>query len=106
MKYSIYFWGISSSAISVFIAQKCILRSIHGLDNRFFCIPIFRNFAILTLPFLVIFEICLNIINNNKKIVPLFMIRILGKINNLMLHSEGTKLVVMKRLKIFYKIIP
>lgn len=50
LTYGIIFWGASSVASKIFIAQKRIIRCMLGLHPRRSCKPYFLNLGILTVP--------------------------------------------------------
>jgi len=57
LAYGVTLWGDSAEAGRVFICQKSILRTIFRLNKRTSCKPLFKNYSILTLPSIYIFEI-------------------------------------------------
>lgn len=59
LKYGIILWGNSPNWKKIFLLQKRIIRIIAGATHRSPCKPLFKNFGILTLPSLYIFQIIL-----------------------------------------------
>lgn len=63
--YGIIFWGHSSAAKQVFIAQKRVIRAIVAIGSIESCKPHFRNLKILPLPCAYILE-CVCFIHRNR----------------------------------------
>ena len=62
LRYGIAFWGLSVLAERVFVSQKKIVRCLAGIhDNTFSCRQLFREFGLLTLTGIFIFEVSLKI---------------------------------------------
>lgn len=61
LRYATGYSNVSTFANSVFIEQKCILRTVTDLDNQNSCIHVFINFHILTLPSLDIFDMIIDV---------------------------------------------
>lgn len=57
--YSILFWGSSSQSIKVFRMQKRALRNIAGVNKNHSCTNLFREYKLLTVPCIFIYEILL-----------------------------------------------
>lgn len=57
ISYGILFWGSAKGAVSIFRAQKRIVRSIFGLHPRTSCKPFFAQLGILTVPSLYFFSL-------------------------------------------------
>nr|CAI5825776.1 unnamed protein product [Callosobruchus analis] len=68
LRYAICFWGTSTHAQDVFVSQKRALRSMAGLSKRETCRSLFREFNILTVPGLLIFEMCLYIFKDRNEL--------------------------------------
>lgn len=64
IRYGIIFWGRSTEAQRVFLLQKRCLRIIFGMNQYETCRNIFKNFNILTLYGLYIYESVMFIVNN------------------------------------------
>lgn len=64
LRYGLYFWGWSALAQNVFVSQKRIIRCIAGVSNLSSCKNLFRNYEILTLPSLFIYEMCIYVFVN------------------------------------------
>lgn len=58
LRYGIIAWGNSTDLDRAFIAQKKCIRAIAGIQSDESCRPYFREFGLLPLPSLYIFEIC------------------------------------------------
>lgn len=58
LRYGLILWGNGVKANNVFVAQKKCLRAIFNLPPWAPCAPIFREYKLLTLPCLYIFEMC------------------------------------------------
>lgn len=69
LRYGVCFWGNSTFASYVFIAQKRVLRCIAGVSYTHPCKDIFKNYKILTLPSLYIFELCIYVFKNQTKFI-------------------------------------
>lgn len=67
--YGITFWGASSASGDVFLAQKRIIRCIAGIDTRQSCRPYFKEWKILPLAAVHIFELLLYVYRNKEKFV-------------------------------------
>lgn len=65
--YGVQFWGLSPYADNVFKSQKRILRCIAGAAPTTSCKPLFQEFKILTVPCVVIFELCVFAFRNQSK---------------------------------------
>lgn len=59
LRFGIIFWGNCTERESIFKAQKRCLRAIFGLKVTDSCVPIFKNYNLLTFPCLYILEIAL-----------------------------------------------
>ncbi|CAG9823406.1 unnamed protein product [Phaedon cochleariae] len=68
LRYGVIFWGLSTLAKDIFVAQKRILRSMTGLSQIDSCKDIFKKLKILTLPCLVISELSMLVFDNNDGI--------------------------------------
>lgn len=55
LRYGVVLWGNSTSAQRVLIWQKKALRAMKGVPDRETCVPIFKEYKIMTLPSLYIF---------------------------------------------------
>lgn len=69
LRYGICFWGLSTMSSNVFIAQKKILRVMFHLSSFVSCKDVFINYQILTVPSLLIYELCIYIHNNQDKFI-------------------------------------
>lgn len=56
LRYGIIFWGNSVEASRIFVLQKSCIRSIFHLKRNASCRDTFKNFSILTLPGIYIYE--------------------------------------------------
>ncbi len=65
--YGLIFWGQSTYAEKVFLAQKKAVRSIEGVGKRVSCRNLFKKFKIQTLTGLFIIENCMFIFKNRDK---------------------------------------
>lgn len=70
LRYGVIFWGSSSLANDVFIAQKRIIRTMAGLRTRDSCKPFFLSAKIMTLRSILIFELAV-IIHESKSHLPI-----------------------------------
>ena len=68
LRNNVIFWGHCSSATRVFILQKRSLRMIYGVPPTHSCVALFRDFGVLTLPCLYLFECAIFV----KKNIHLF----------------------------------
>nr|CAI5838007.1 unnamed protein product [Callosobruchus analis] len=78
LRYGVCLWGMCSSLSDVFITQKKVIRVIAGISQDQSCRPFFKEYKILTLACIYIYEVCTYIFNNkiiSKKIV-IFTIKI------------------------------
>lgn len=69
LRYGVCFWGNSTLSSKVFIAQKRILRCIADVPSAYSCKNIFKDFKILSLPSLYIFEICIYVFMNRNNFI-------------------------------------
>lgn len=69
LRYGICFWGGSTLSYNVFLAQKRVLRCMAGLSNTDTCKNLFKEYEILTLPSLLIYELCSYVFNNKNKFI-------------------------------------
>nr|CAH7733311.1 unnamed protein product [Callosobruchus chinensis] len=67
LRYGIRFWGMSTLAQDVFVSQKRSLRSMAGISRRETCRMLFRKYSILTVPALMILEMCLHVFKNRDQ---------------------------------------
>lgn len=58
LRYGVCYWGNAAVAKVVFIAQKRVLRSMAGVPGTYTCRNLFKQFNILPLPSLYVFEMC------------------------------------------------
>lgn len=74
LRYGVCYWGNSTLSQNVFVSQKRILRCMAGISSFHSCKEVFREYKILTLPALYVFEMCVyvykhkNIFSLNKDI--------------------------------------
>ena len=62
LRYGIAFWGLSALAGNVFVSQKKVLRCLAGVrDDTYSCRQLFKDFGILTLSGLFIFEVAVRV---------------------------------------------
>lgn len=66
LRYGICFWGSSTLAPNVFIAQKRIIRCLEGVSNTHSCREIFKKYRILTFFSLFIYELCVFVFVNRN----------------------------------------
>lgn len=67
LSYGVAFWGSSSAAEGVFVAQKRIVRCLANIRSTDSCRPFFNKFKLLTLPSIFILEtLCLFFRNRNN----------------------------------------
>lgn len=59
LRYGLIMWGNSTEQNRAFIAQKKCIRAIYGLPPNESCKPLFKELALLPLPSLYIYEICM-----------------------------------------------
>jgi len=64
MVYGVTLWGNSPAAQDVLILQKKALRTMKGVKNSESCVPIFKEFNIMTLPCLYIYYCVVNVKEN------------------------------------------
>ena len=69
LRYGVCFWGLATHAQKVFLAQKRVVRSMAGVTIPDSCKPFFPRYGILTLPSLVILELCTYVFLNKHKFV-------------------------------------
>lgn len=69
LRYGVCFWGHSTLASNVFIAQKRIIRCIAGVPTAHSCKNIFKELRIFSLPCLYIFEICMYVFRNRNNFI-------------------------------------
>lgn len=69
LRYGVCFWGVSTRAPDVFIVQKRILRIIADVPKASSCRSIFRDFKILPLLNIFIFEMSVFVYINKQKFV-------------------------------------
>ena len=67
LRYGICFWGGSTLSCNVFIAQKRVIRCMAGLSITETCKNVFKEYGILTLPCLLIYELCRYVYINKDK---------------------------------------
>lgn len=67
LRYGICIWGKSTLSPDVFIVQKRILRCIANVSSRESCRGLFKDFKILTLICLFIYELCVYVFKNKSK---------------------------------------
>lgn len=110
LRYGVCFWGVSTRAPDVFIAQKRILRIICDTSNKSSCRPLFRESKILTLISILILEMCLYVLANRNKYTRIQQIHDYNTRNCLNFHIPYCKYVVSSKspdylsLKIFNKL--
>jgi hypothetical protein len=99
IKNNIIFWGYCSDATRIFILQKRAIRIIFGVPARHSCVTLFRDFGVLTMPSIYIYE-CIMFVKKN--------INLFGK--NCETHNYSTrncnKLSVFQHSKAIYEHCP
>lgn len=66
ISYCLICWGSESAAHRVFIMQKRAVRTLANVSNRTTCRPLFKQFHILPLPCIYIYQILINTQKNIK----------------------------------------
>lgn len=66
IRYGVCFWGDSTLSSQVFIAQKKVIRAMAGVPSTRSCKPYFKMYKVLTVPSLLIFELCMFVFCNKS----------------------------------------
>lgn len=74
ISYGICFWGGSSMAPDILLCQKKVLRIIKNVPSTYSCRNLFKDYNILTVTSLFIFELCVYVFLNKAKFRQNFMI--------------------------------
>lgn len=67
LRYGVIFWGNSTDRDIAFKAQKRCLRSMFKLKSTDSCVPYFKQYKILTLPCIYIFEVAMFVKQNPSR---------------------------------------
>lgn len=94
--YGITIWGNSSSSNKVFIWQKKALRILKGVPDTESCLPIFKEYKVMTLPCLYIYTSLLNIketlhLHKTREDIHFYNTRKNYKIDTMLSRLEKTK---------------
>lgn len=67
LRYGVCFWGNSTLSSEVFIVQKRILRSIAGISSTSSCRQVFKEYKVLTLVNVLIYDLCVYVYSNRAR---------------------------------------
>lgn len=69
LRYGICLWGNSTLSPDVFIVQKRILRAMAGLSSTCSCRNVFKEYKVLTVVSVLIYELCVYVFNHKTKFI-------------------------------------
>lgn len=96
LSYGVRFWGGSTMASDILLCQKKILRNIKNVPTTYSCKNLFRDFNILTVTSLFIFEICVYVFLNKLKFKRNFMVHNFNTRNKLDFYIPTCNLNLIK----------